>query len=229
MLVKQMEFASASDTSKAYVFYNYRPYQTVGNLPNTLTVEILTSSDFVYVSNLGTGGSNKIKKEPYENPIEHLPVNDPTFVTDNLFTNIDDLDFTNFSVDTGLVKLPAYISRKLGEDIVFTLPNNIGDRLGRTFYTGCSENFRFQTDGLVHAVPRKVFLPMVGRIRSDVTQPFVRGEIVLIIFSKAFEARSENEIGFFVDDGVEYSPGYFEEADTAIAIYRMTNFPTVRM
>jgi len=229
MLVKQTAFASANDASKAYVFYKYLPYQTVENLPSTLTLEILTSSDFVYVSNLGTGGSNKIKKDPYENPIEHIPVNDVNFISDNIFSNIDDLDFTNFSVDTGLVKLPAYVSRKIGEDIVLSSPNNIGDRLGRTFYRACNQNFKFQSDGLVHAVPRKVFLPMIGRIRSDVTKPFVRGEIVLVIFSKAFTARSDNATGFFQDDNIEYSPGYFEEAPTSIAVYRMQNFPTVRM
>ena len=125
--------------------------------------------------------------------------------------------------------MPAIVSRKLGEDLVFTLPNNIGDKLGRTFYTKCSENFRFQCEALKHAVARKVFLPMVGRIRTDVISPFVRGEIVLIIFSKVFKARTENETGFFVDNNVEYSPGYFEEADTAIAVYRLTNYPTVRM
>jgi hypothetical protein len=229
MLVKQTAFPSALDTSKAYVFYKYRPYQTVDSLPESLTVEILTSSDYIYVSNLGTGGSNKIKKDPYENPIDHIPVNDPSFINDNIFTNIDELNFTNFSVDTGLVKTPAFISRKLGEDITFTLPNNVGDRLGRTFYRACSENFKFQSEGLVHSVPRKVFLPMIGRIRSDVVKPFVRGEIVLIVFSKAFQARSENEVGFFDDDNIEYTPGYFEEAKTAIAIYRMQNFPTVRI
>jgi photosystem II stability/assembly factor-like uncharacterized protein len=229
MLVKQSKFYSATDVSKAYVFYKYCPYQTVENLPPELTVEILTSSDFIYASNLGTGGSNKIKKDPYENPIEHIAVNDPSIINDNVFTNLDDLNFTNIGVETGFVKIPAYISRKLGEDITFSLPNNIGDRLGRTYYTACTENFRFQGEGLVTAVPRKVFLPMIGRIRSDVIKPFIRGEIILIIFSKAFEARSENEVGFFDDSNVEYSPGYFEEAKTSISIYRMQNYPTVRV
>jgi photosystem II stability/assembly factor-like uncharacterized protein len=229
MLVQQTAFGTVSDNSEAYVFYKYRPYQTVGNLPPQLTVEVLVSSDFLYISNLGTGGSNAIPKDPYENPIEHIPVNDTTFVNDNMFTNIDDLDFTNFSIPNGLAKMPAIVSRKLGEDIIFSVPNNVGDNLGRTFYTVCSDNFRFQAEALKQAVPRKVFLPMVGRIRNDVTSPFVRGEIVLIIFSKVFKARVENETGYFVDTNVEYSPGYFEEADTAIAIYRLSNFPTVRM
>lgn len=229
MLIKQTAFYTATDISKAYVFYKYCPYQTVDNLPTKLTVEVLTSSDYIYVSNLGTGGSNKLKKEPYENPIEHIPVNDASFVNDNMFSNIDDLNFTNFSVETGFVKLPAYISRKLGEDITFSLPNNIGDRLGRSFYSACTENFRFQSEGLVSAVPRKVFLPMVGRVRTDVIKPFVRGELVLIILSKVFKARSENEAGFFEDDNEEYSPGYFEESKTAVAIYRMQNYPTVRI
>jgi photosystem II stability/assembly factor-like uncharacterized protein len=229
MLVQQTQFTGATATSEAYVFYKFRPYQALDNLPTELTVEVLTSSDFLYVSNLGTGGSNKIKKDPYENPIDHIPVNDASFVNDNIFTNIDDLDFIDISVDTGLVKIPAFLSRKLGEDITLSKPNNIGDRLGRAFYTACDDTFKYQSEGLVHAVPRKVFFPVLARVRSDLISPVVRGEIVLIVFSKMFKARTENMSGMFEDDDTEYTPGYFESADTAIAVYRLLNYPTVRM
>lgn len=229
ILVKHNTLAALVNTSTMYTFYKYRPFQTVEALPSSLTVEIMSTPDFICVSNLGTGGSNKIKKDPYENPIEHIPVNDQELATDNIFSNVDDLDFTNWSVDTGYVKLPALISRKVGEDIVLSGPNNIGDRLGRTFYTECSEEFRFQAETLLHPVPRKVYMPMLARIRSDLTAPFIRGELVLIVFSKVFKARVENEVGAFDDENTEYSPGYFEESKTAIGVYRLLNSPTVRM
>lgn len=229
ILVKHYTLGSLGSSSLAYAFYKYRPYQTVEALPTTLVVEALSVPDFVYVSNLGTGGTNKIKKDPYENPIEQIPVNDTELANDNIFSNVDDLDFTNFSVDTGLVKLPVLISRKIGEDITLSKPNNIGDRLGRTFYEECSQIFRFQAEALLHPVPRKVFIPMLVRVRSDLTKPFIRGEILMLVVSKVFKARINNEVGFYTDENVEYSPGYFEEADTAIGVYRLLNSPTVRI
>jgi hypothetical protein len=229
LLVKQDNIAGLTDQSLAYTFYKYRPFQTVESLPENLTVEVMSTPDFVYVSNLGTGATNLIKKEPYENPIQHIPVNDEELANDNIFSNVDDLDFTNFSVDTGFVKLPGIVSRKIGEDVILSDPNNIGDRLGRTFYTVASQEFRFQAEALIHPVPRKVFIPVLARIRSDITSPFIRGELVLLVFSKVFKARTENEIGIFDDENEEYSPGYFEEADTAIGVYRLLNSPTVRM
>lgn len=229
ILVKQDTLANLNDQSVAYTFYKYRPFQTLESLPDNLTVEIMSTPDFVYVSNLGTGATNLIKKEPYENPIQHIPINDEEIANDNIFSNVDDLDFTNFSIDTGFSKLPAIISRKIGEDVVLSNPNNIGDRLGRTYYTEISEEFRFQAEALLHPVPRKVFIPVLARVRSDVTSPVIRGELILLVFSKVFQARTENEVGAFDDENEEYSPGYFEEADTAIGVYRLLNNPTVRM
>lgn len=229
LLVKQNTLADVTDQSTAYAFYNYRPFQTVEALPSTLTVEVMSTPDFVYISNLGTGATNLIKKEPYENPVQHIPVNNEELANDNIFSNVDDLDFINISVDTGFVKMPAIVSRKIGEDVILSSPNNIGDRLGRTFYTKASQEFRFQAEALNHPVPRKVFMPVLARIRSDITSPFIRGELVLLVFSKVFKARTENEVGVFDDENEEYSPGYFEEADTAIGVYRLLNSPTVRM
>ncbi len=229
MLVQQTQFSNATSTSEAYVFYKYRPCQALDNLPPEMSLEVLVSSDFLYVSNLGTGGSNLIEKEPYENPIDHIPVNNSTlFVNDNIFTNIVDLELSFDSIDTGFVKLPTYISRKLGEDITLSKPNNIGDKLGRAFYTACNDTFRYQSESLKTPVPRKVFFPVLARVKSDLTNPVVRGEIVLVIFSKMFIARTENMSGEFIDNNTEYTPGYFEKEDTAIAVYRLLNYPTVR-
>jgi hypothetical protein len=230
LLVKQSTFPlPVSSTSSAHVFYRYIPYQTLNNLPDTLSVEIVKGSDFVYVSNLGTGGDITRLAEPYENPIDHIPVNDTNFINENVFCNLDDLDLSNMRIDSGFIKLPAYIGRVLGKNITLSDPNNVGDKIGRPYYSSCSEVFKIQTEGLSFGNQRKVFVPMLARIRSDVTTPFVRGELVMLIFSKYFKARTENEIGFYKDTNVEYQPGYFEEVLTSVGVYRLENKPIVRI
>jgi photosystem II stability/assembly factor-like uncharacterized protein len=229
MLVKQATLPSLGDTSIAYATYYFRPYQTLNTLPDTLSVEIMKSYENVYVSNLGTGSTPIIRGEPYQNPIEHIPVNDPNFLNENIFSNVDDLDFINFSVDSGFVKLPAIISRTLGKTITLSNPNNVGDKLGRAYYTECSEDFRAQSEDLTIATPRKVFVPMIARIRSAITTPFLRGELVLLIVSKVYKARVDNSTGFYEDENVEYQLGFTEEAETAVGVYRLSNKPIVRM
>jgi hypothetical protein len=56
----------------------------------------------------------------------------------------------------------------------------------------------------------------------------MRGELVLVIFTKVYKARLENKTGYFEDSNTEYQPGYTEEANTAVSVYRLTNKPLVR-
>ena len=228
LLVKFSTLPSLSEDSQAYAFYKFRPVQTVGSLPSSLRLEVLKTSDFVYVTNLGTGSSNFIEGVPYVVPAEQIGVNDDTVDSDNMFSNVDDMDFSTYSVTTGFVRLPATIANYVGEDMTLSVPNNVGDRLGRTFYTDCDIKVFAQCEGMAISTPRKVFLPMVARVRSDVVAPVERGEIVLILMSKVYKARTENATGFFEDENEEYSPGYSEEANTAICIYRLTNKPLLR-
>lgn len=228
ILVKMATLPSLSETSQVYSFYKYRPVQTVGNLPEELVVEVLKGSDFVYITNLGTGASNIVEGVPYEVPAEQIGVNDDTVVNDNMFSNVDDMDFAAYSVDTGFVKLPATIANYVGEDMTLSSPNNVGDRLGRSFYTDCNVDVYAQCDSMAISTPRKVFLPMVARVRSAVTSPLLRGEIVLLVMSKVYKARTDNIAGWFQDKGEEYAPGYTEEAKTAICVYRLMNKPIVR-
>jgi len=228
ILVKLNTLPDLADASRAHTFYQFIPYQTVNNLPNELKVEIVSVPDFVYVSNLGTGASSLVNGEPYEIPIEHIAVNDSSVINDNMFSNVDDLDFASFSIDTGFVKLPAIIANSVGDDLILSSPNNIGDRLGRTFYSEVSDQVFFQAEGLTISTPRKVFVPMLARVRTAVTSPVLRGELVLLVFSKVYKARIENKTGFFDDPDVEYAPGYVEFADTAVSVYRLNNKPLVR-
>jgi hypothetical protein len=228
LLVRLNTLPELGDTSTADVFYKYIPYQTVGNLPDELKLEIVKTSDFVYVTNLGTGASEIIRGEPYAVPAEHIAVNDASVQSDNVFSNVDDLDLINFRIDTGFVKLPGILSQYVGEDMVLSQPINIGDQIGRPYYSDCSLTMVAQAENLTLGTPRKVFVPMIGRVRSDILHPFIRGELVLVIFSKVYKARLENKTGFFEDNGTEYKPGYVENAETAISVYRLTNKPLVR-
>lgn len=228
LLIKQNTMPSISPTSVASVFYKYTPYQTVGNLPDELKVEIINCSDFIYITNLGTGSSDIIKGEPYAIPAEHIPVANDEVFNDNFFSNVDDMDFANYRIDTGFVKIPAIISQYIGEDLIFSDPNNIGDKLGRSYYQECSKDVIYNCESLTISTPRKVFIPFIARVRSKITRPFLRGEIVLVIMSKTYRARPENKTGFYYDDNVEYKPNYNEEVNTSISIYKLNNKPLVR-
>jgi hypothetical protein len=228
ILVKLDTLPGITNTPVSSVFYKYVPYQSIANLPSDMTVEIIKNSDFVYITNLGTGSSDLIPGEPYAIPAEHIPVNSSEVFNDNFFSNVDDIDFSNFRVDTGFVKLPAIISQYVGDDLTFSQPNNAGDKLGRPYYQGCSSDIIFRCESLTISTPRKVFIPFLARVRSKMTYPFLRGELILVIFSKTYRARSENKTGFYDDTDTEYLPGYVENADTSIALYRLINKPLVR-
>lgn len=228
LLVKLNTLPLLNPESESSVFYKYTPYQSIANLPDEMRVEILKCSDFVYITNLGTGSSDVISGEPYAVPAEHIPVNSDDVFNDNFFSNVDDLDFANFRIDTGFVKLPAIISQYVGDDLVFTQPNNIGDKLGRPFYKQSSSDIFYHCEDLTISTPRKVFVPFLARVRSNITYPFLRGELVLVLFSKTYKARKENKTGFYDDTNTEYLPGYVENAETSISLYRLVNKPIVR-
>jgi hypothetical protein len=69
---------------------------------------------------------------------------------------------------------------------------------------------------------------MSARVMITRTYPFLRGELVLIIFSKTYKARIDNRAGYFEDTDIEYAPGYIEYADPSISIYKLKNRPLVR-
>lgn len=218
VLIKEIQFSNRSSTSAAEVFYKFRPYQTVENLPTSLKLEVVNVSEYVYISNLGTGGGEP--GFPYRNPLDHLPVNSSSFFTENLFFNLDPLRFSNFEVGSGFLKMPVIVGRHLGEEI--TLSNPKSDKLGRSFYSEMSEDSRYVCESLrtlssiESGSPRKVFIPMIGKVKSSITTPFVRGEFILIVFSRSLEEDTNNETGIF------------EGSETAIGVYRLFNKPLLR-
>jgi len=229
ILVKLNTLPLLGEGSELDVYYNYISYQSVRGLPSKLYVDIVKSEDFVYISNLGTGADPLIKGLPYEIPVQHIAVNDDDVKSDNIFSNVDDLDFSNFSINSGFVKMPAIISRKFGGELTLSEPNNVGDRLGRPFYGKASEDIVFQCEALTNSTPRKVFIPMLGRVRSDMVKPFVRGELVLILFSKVYKSRADNVTGYYEELETYTTEEIGEIPETAISIYKLNNRPLVRV
>ena len=230
MLVKLRNLPSLGNNSSASVFYRYNPYQTIGRLPNTLSLEIMKTSDFIYVTNLGTGSDGRTRGEPYEIPTEHIPINDLEISSDNYFSNSIDLDFSNLSISTGFAKLPSYVSQYVGEEITLSSPVNSGDNLGRPFYKECSYRVVSEAEPLTLGMPRKVMIPMLAKIKSNIITPFIKNELVLVVFNKTYKVRKDNKTGFYEDLDTEIIErrGLHEYADTSISIYRLDNKPLTR-
>jgi photosystem II stability/assembly factor-like uncharacterized protein len=194
--------------------YDYTPFQSIAELSTNLTVEMATKPSTVYVADLGTGGS-LLTRDPYDNPLINIPVNDTLITDDNSFYNIELLRFSNFSVDGGFVQLQAYVPGNFGNDLTFS--GITKDNLQRSFYNVCSKNFSFVTEGLLINAPRKIFISTIGRVKSASDNKFVKGEYVLVIVSRtAFMETLENYTGFEADD------------KSVIAIYHLPNKPISR-
>ena len=194
--------------------YDYIPCQSVSELPSTLSTQVTLKPTVVNVSNLGTGGSS-FTREPYEQPLINIPVNNPLLLTDDSFYNIEPLRFANFSIDGGFAQLPAYVPGNLSG--VFNLSIPTKDNLSRYFYSVNSKKFDFRTEGLLTPVSRKVFVGILGRVLTASDNRLLCGEYVLMIVSQDVFLNLENSVGFNAN------------GNSAIAIYRLPNRPTMRI
>jgi len=205
-----LDFNSSGDTLN--VGYRYNPYQGQPLSP-TLTVEPLTAATSVYVSTAGSGGGTE--SEPYDLPIEQIPVNDLTLTTDQIFSNFIQMKFSNFMVDKGFVQMPAIIPGNFyGSTITLSSPSQ--DALGRTFYSACSRELKFQAEGLQIPAPRKVYVPILARVASA-NSLYMAGEYVLLVFSRPVLTETEN------------MTGYFSGGKCSISVYRLPNKPISRV
>lgn len=205
--VKQNSLIYQTGNAGLLIGYNYTPYQSAVSLPASLTVEVVDTPSFVYISNLGTGGG--ADGVPYSNPIDHIPVNDVTITSEGRFANIDSLKFSNFSVDTGFVRMPAYIPASFGETI--TLSGSGIDDMQRHYYSQVSKPVSFVTEGLQRGVSRKVYVPLIVRVRDRNSSRFMNGEYLMIIMSRTLAAETENVVG--------------TGSNNVIAVYRIPNKP----
>lgn len=193
--------------------YNYIPYQTIPGLPTTLTVEMATVPKNIYISNLGTGGS-LFTREPYDNPLVQIPINDSTIANDAVFYNVDLFRFPDFSIDNGFVQMPVYVPGSFGENI--TLSSSALDNLSRTYYSIANKEFKFTTEAIKIGIARKIFIPIIARISSASDNKLLRGEYVLLIVSRNAFLNTENYTG------------YEEDGNSVIAVYRLPNKPLLR-
>ncbi|RKY78127.1 hypothetical protein DRQ07_07910, partial [candidate division KSB1 bacterium] len=185
----------------------------ISGLPINLNVEMATMPKNLYISNLGTGGSSFIR-EPYNNPLVQIPVNDTTIADDTVFYNIDLFRFSNFSVDGGFVQMPVFVPGSFGENV--TLSNSVLDNLNRTYYSTVNKEFKFTTETIKIGLARKIFVPIIARINNASDNKLLRGEYVLLIVSR----------NAFLD--TENYTGYEDNGNSVIAVYRLPNKPLLR-
>ena len=213
-LVKQGTLNYTTNVDGLMIGYDYVPYQSVSELPSTLSAQVALKPTVINVSNLGTGGS-AFTREPYEQPLINIPVNNPLLLTDDSFYNIEPLRFANFSIDGGFTQLPAYVPGNLGG--IFNLSVPMKDNLSRYFYSTNSNEFNFRTEGLLTPVSRKVFAGILGRVLNASDNRLLRGEYVLMIVSQDAFLNMNNSVGFNAN------------SNSVIAIYRLPNRPMVRI
>ena len=194
------------------VGYNYNPYQ--GQiLPESLTVDFVNNPVNMYVSSLGTGGGSVVGS-PYVNPLEHIPVNTPSITNDNRFSNFVQMKLANYFVDSGFLQLPILNGNTSGSNITLSAP--INDALNRPFYSTSSKEMKFLTEGLQLSIPRKIYVPVLARVKDNSNPIFLKDEFVLLIFSRQTQTDKENVTG------------YYAGGDCSISVYRIPNKPLIR-
>ena len=211
-LMNDFDFNDA-DVGGLLIGYNYMPYQSESYLPSTLTVEPVVVSESMYVSSLGDGGS-LTDRAPYDNPLLHLPINDANFFESQIY-NIEPMRFSGFSIDSGFAKMPAFIPGSLGSS--FVLSSATKDDLDRYFYSVCGTEFKFITDNLRVGEPRKIFIPILVRVKESSDGRLLKGEYLLMVVSRTAHTETDNYTGYETD-GV-----------SVMAMYRLPNKPISRV
>jgi photosystem II stability/assembly factor-like uncharacterized protein len=214
VLQNQLIYNTQNSTSSdgLLIGYFYNPAQAVSELPTTLTMDMVTMPREIVISNLGTGGS-LFTKEPYDQPLINIPVNAPT-VNDNQFYNVEPMRFPTFSVDGGFVQMPIKVPGSLG---TLTFSNSTKDSQQRSYYSSCSKEFIFRIEGLLIGAPRKIFVGAIGRVLNSSDNRLLKGEYLLVVFSRNALIDTENFTGFQ------------NNGNSVIAIYRLPNRPITRV
>lgn len=194
------------------VGYSYTPYQSQG-LPPSLTIEPVQGPLNVYVSNLGAGAGNDGEPHEYNLALEHLPVNSD-LVDDKIFSNTIQMQMANSFISGGFIQIPVTVPGALGGSLVLSTP--LLDKQNRSFYSACSKELKFAVEGLQVPVPRKVYLPLIARVKEG-NSIFMGGEYIMVVFSRPVILDKENVTG------------YFASGNCSIAVYRFPNRPISRV
>jgi hypothetical protein len=142
-------------------------------------------------------------------------VNSNFIVNDGYFHNLNPFRFHNYSVDTGFVQLPVVVPGTFQQS--FTLSSPAADSLNRSYYSVCSIEPEFSAEGLLVGTPRKSYLPVLVRVLESSDLKLLRGEYLMLIFSRPLNTEKEN------------SAGYTSGGDDSIAVYRLPNKPLGRV
>jgi len=180
------------NTDSLFISYTRNPQQAVDSPPDSVTLQPIFLPPHISISNMGTGGGGT--GVPYQNPIEHIAVNDTNISNDDVFNNQIPLMFPNFQVDSGYAERPPVIPGSLGSQL--TLSNPLKDNLDRWYYSVCSREFTLQAEGLTQSVPRKIYTPMLCLVQECSDARLVRGEYVMVVFSRNDHINTQNITGF---------------------------------
>jgi len=161
----------------ALIGYDYIPVQTVVSTPN-LEIQTITEYPAMIISNNGWGSSTQ--GTPYINPIEQIPITLTGYYTDQLFS-MDLIQFLNYNVDNGFIKVPVLIDGQL-YNVPITLSTTAIDSLGRQYFTSSTPQISFMSEGLQQETYRKIMVPVLARVLAP-SGPFLAGECVLVVFT----------------------------------------------
>ena len=213
-LVQDTALVNSTGTSYAEIIYRYRVPQTVDALPATMSFEILNVSPSMYISNLGYGGG--LTSSLYMNPLKQISINDTSIGTESFFHNIFGLNMDNGLYEGGgILTMPMHLYRTVSGDITFSGPKS--DNFGRHFYTLSDTQLLFKAPGLTLPNPRKIFVPMLAKVTSDVDSPVLRGEVVLLMVSQPRNTDLANTLSI---NSVL--------STTCVSVYRIPGMPLLR-
>lgn len=195
-----------------YVSYKTQAPQTVYPLPSTIDLKVIECSPHMVLTSIGNGGGNRC---PYfDNPLEQIPTFDKVS-NQSFFFNLFGLKFNSFTEEGGHVTLPMRVCRHPGG--VITLSGTGMDPMGRTYYTKSSENMTFKGESLSLGNPRKMVVPMLVKVVSDLVSPVLRGELLLALVSTYDNTTLANEILMGPNAG-----------RSVMSLYKVPGFPVLK-
>lgn len=180
-----------------------------GVIPTTLNVEPLMMSPSVWTGQVGAGSQDRAY--PYEQPFEHIPVNDELagLTREWFFCATSNIAISDFNADTGLLNLHPFVQADTQNVLQFGGAGNDEkprvDSEFRAFYPFAADwvyRPTVLTQPLYGAVRHKVVFPFLARMVEEVHAVdgngllFRKNEVVLIVLTRFAELDEENNVRF---------------------------------
>jgi photosystem II stability/assembly factor-like uncharacterized protein len=211
-LVLMSKLDNSSPTCGADIVYRRQAPQTVQPLPATIDVQVVSSGNYMVTSDLGTGGGTL--SDFFANPLSQIPVY-TDLNNESYFFNLYGLQFPSFTEQNGYVTLPTRVSRMPGG--VITLSNPGLDSFGRSFYTNSSQIISYKAESSSLPNPRKLMVPVLVKVMSSITSPFLYGELALGVVTTYLNTDLNNELTM--------GP---TTTSTVMSLYKIPGMPLVR-